>query len=83
MRRAGWLVLSSLLAWGVYDIYALPKGHESFSGAVARYIYHDQSYIRWSARLFSFILLKHLMVPKLLPKTDPFHHLSHKMRRVV
>lgn len=77
-RKAGWVWLVALAVPGIYDLWALPKGHESASGALWRLLTAPRW--RWPLRVFVLVLGKHLFAPRLLPKTDPFLLAGQKLR---
>jgi hypothetical protein len=77
-KKAGWTWLVCLAFLGVYDLWAIPRNHESASGAFVRLTTHPKA--RFPIWIFIVVLMKHLCAPKLLPQTDPFRVVARKLR---
>lgn len=80
-RKAGhvWLVTVGVpLGW---DLYAVPRGYETASGALVRGL--KNPYTRWPILIFTLITLKHLYVPRFLPRLDPYQYAAKKIEKRV
>lgn len=77
-HKAGWTWMVCLAFLGVYDLWAIPQGHESASGAFVRVTTDPKT--RIPAWIFIAVLLKHLCAPKVLPQTDPFRAVAKRLR---
>lgn len=74
-----WLGLGIYVA--VYDYFAIKHGKETLSAAFGRSMEHQ--YARPVTVLVVATLIKHLMFPKFLPKTDPLSFTANKWRQGV